>query len=136
MTDSQRNEIQRLRQTGLGYVKIAQILTLPANTVKSFCQRNPIRDISTVSAPTMNVCPQCGGQLPISVGHKPRRFCSDQCRSRYWAQHQAQIRRKSAVVSICAACGTHFSDYAKKARKYCCHACYITGRYKGGESRG
>lgn len=136
MTDTQRNEIQRLRQAGLGYVKIAQILTLPANTVKSFCQRNPIRDISTVSAPTMNVCPQCGGQLPISVGRKPRRFCSDQCRSHYWTEHQAQIRRKSAVVSICAACGTHFSDYAKKARKYCCHACYITGRYKGGESRG
>ena len=37
MTDTQRNEIQRLRLAGLGYVKIAQTLTLPVNTVKSFC---------------------------------------------------------------------------------------------------
>lgn len=136
MTDSQRNEIQRLRQTGLGYVKIAQTLALPVNTVKSFCQRNPVRDISTVSEPTTDVCPQCGGKLPISVGCKPRRFCSDQCRSHYWTEHQADIVRKSSVVSECAACGARFSDYAKKARKYCCHACYITGRYKGGENRG
>lgn len=136
MTDTQRNEIQRLRQAGLGYMKIAQTLTIPVNTVKSFCQRNPVHDISNVSEPTRSVCPQCGGQLPISAGRKPRRFCSDQCRAHYWTEHQAQIVRKSAVVSVCAACGTHFSDYAKKARKYCCHACYIVGRYKGGESRG
>ena len=136
MTDTQRNEIQRLRLAGLGYVKIAQTLTLPVNTVKSFCQRNPVHYISIVTEPTRNICPQCGGQLLISVGRKPRRFCSDQCRANYWTKHQAQIVRKSAVVSICAACGTHFSDYAKRARKYCCHACYIANRYKGGESRG
>ena len=94
MTDTQRNEIQYLRQAGLGYVKIAQTLTLPVNTVKSFCQRNPVHDISNVSEPTRNICPQCGGQLPISVGRKPRRFCSDHCRAHYWTEHQSQIARK------------------------------------------
>jgi endogenous inhibitor of DNA gyrase (YacG/DUF329 family) len=136
MTDTQRNEIQRLRQAGFGYVRISQTLKLPVNTVKSFCQRNPVRDTAAVSGSVRNVCPQCGALLPTNAERRPRRFCSDQCRSHYWTEHQEEIVRKSAVASICAACGTRFSDYANRARKYCCHACYILGRYKGGKTRG
>ena len=40
MTDTQRNEIKRLRQDGMGYVKIAQILDMSENTVKAYCRRN------------------------------------------------------------------------------------------------
>lgn len=132
MTDTERNEIQRLRQSGMGYVKIAQQLNLSANTVKSFCQRNPLSE-----SPAMpGICPQCGTPLPSGDGCRSRRFCSPECRTRYWAEHQAQISRKTAVASVCAACGKVFSDYAGKGRKYCSHACYIIGRYKGGDARG
>lgn len=136
MTDTQRKEIQRLRQAGIGYVKIAQTLAMSTNTVKSFCQRNPL----CVEAPAHNqksaVCPQCRMPLPTIDGHRARRFCSDICRARYWAEHQNEIVRKSVVKTICANCGKPFTDYAQKARKYCCHACYIAGRYSGGENRG
>lgn len=33
-----RNEIQRLRQEGYGYVRIAQMLGLSENSVKSFAE--------------------------------------------------------------------------------------------------
>ena len=133
MTDNQRNEIQRLRQSGMGYVKIAQMLDLSANTVKSFCQRNPLVKNALTSAP--DTCPQCGARLPANSGRKSRRFCSSECRTRYWSKHQAQIVRKTAVASVCAACGKTFTDYAGKGRKYCSHACYIKARF-GGKAHG
>ena len=136
MTETQRKEIQRLRQAGLGYVKIAQTLTLPANTVKSFCQRNPLYSSSKPIPSGAIACPQCGLQLALSNNHKVRRFCSDTCRMLYWTKHQQEIVRKTAVKVICATCGKSFTDYARKARKYCSHTCYIIGRYHGGDTHG
>ena len=40
MTNEQKLQIARLRRDGYGYVKIAQILGISNNTVKSFCRRN------------------------------------------------------------------------------------------------
>lgn len=40
MTDAQRIEIKRLREAGNGYTAIAQALSLPANTIKTYCKRN------------------------------------------------------------------------------------------------
>ena len=40
MNDAQRNEIKRLREAGTGYMAIAQALSLPANTIKTYCKRN------------------------------------------------------------------------------------------------
>lgn len=136
MTETQRKEIQRLRQAGMGYVKIAHSLGLSTNTVKSFCQRNPILELSPAQEKPNHVCPQCGSPIQSTEEHKSRRFCSDSCRAHYWTEHQKQITRQSAVTTICAVCGKSFEDYARKARKYCSHACYIVGRYQGGESHG
>ena len=40
MNDAQRSEIKRLREAGTGYMAIAQALSLPANTIKTYCKRN------------------------------------------------------------------------------------------------
>lgn len=40
MNDTQRNEIRRLRSAGTGYSAIAQVLSLSANTIKTYCKRN------------------------------------------------------------------------------------------------
>ena len=39
MNDAQRSEIKRLREAGTGYTAIAQALSLPANTIKTYCKR-------------------------------------------------------------------------------------------------
>lgn len=58
MTDTQRNEIQRLRRSGIGYVKIAQELHLSVNTIKTFCKRNGLggsRAVQVSAAPSFDV---------------------------------------------------------------------------------
>ena len=40
MTDQQKEQIAILRSQGYGYKRIAQIMELSDNTVKSFCKRN------------------------------------------------------------------------------------------------
>lgn len=40
MNDAQRSEIKRLREAGTGYTAIAQALSLPVNTIKTYCKRN------------------------------------------------------------------------------------------------
>ena len=40
MNDVQRSEIKRLREAGTGYTAIAQALSLPVNTIKTYCKRN------------------------------------------------------------------------------------------------
>ena len=40
MTNKQRETIQLLRKSGHSYQKIATMLDLSENTIKSYCQRN------------------------------------------------------------------------------------------------
>ena len=40
MTSEQKSQLIRLREEGLGYVKIGQILGVSKDTVRSFCRRN------------------------------------------------------------------------------------------------
>ena len=42
MKVTERDEINRLRSLGYGYIKIAQQLGLSENSVKSFCRRHPL----------------------------------------------------------------------------------------------
>ena len=43
MTNEERAMVTRLRQEGLGYKKIASALSLPVQTVKSWCVRHSIQ---------------------------------------------------------------------------------------------
>ena len=43
MTENQQEDIKALRQSGLGYKKIAATLSMSENTVKSYCIRNKLK---------------------------------------------------------------------------------------------
>ena len=45
MTEEQKAGIQKLRTDGYGYTKIAGMLGLSENTVKSFCRRKGLNGI-------------------------------------------------------------------------------------------
>ena len=51
MNDTQRSEIKRLREVGCGYTAIAQTLSLPANTIKTYCKRNGLGGMRAVKDP-------------------------------------------------------------------------------------
>lgn len=125
------NEIQRLRQEGYGYVRIAQMLGLSENSVKSFCRRHPLPTADSRKQ-AEGTCPQCGTKVD-----NRRRFCSDACRIAWWNAHREHPNGKSQSRFVCMNCGESFMGYSSQNPKYCCHACYIAARYgKGREDRG
>ena len=139
MTSLQKEQVRRMRREGISYSKIAESLGLSENTVKSYCKRNNLRVVSTptkVELPnteseteTFEFCKNCGKPIEQRPGMKPRKFCSDKCRTTWWNSHLDQVSRKSVYHLECAACGKPFDSYGNKNRKYCTHACYIKDRF-------
>ena len=124
MTNQQKDQITALRSQGYGYKKIAQIMELSDNTVKSFCKRNNVSSPVTIPHKE-SCCPQCGREIIQTGKTKKRRFCSDECRKLWWKEHP-NLSSKTAVYSfVCAECGNRFTAYGNRNRKFCCHDCYV-----------
>lgn len=131
MTEAQQDQIKNLCKDGLGYRKIATILELSENTVKSYCRRHGLECRKSVHILKVDVCRECGAKLYNTPGHRQRRFCSDECRKRFWKENQSLINRGNQQETICPVCGERFHDYSKKKRRYCSQECYQQSR-KGG----
>jgi len=134
MTLLQKERITEMRTNGDSYSKIAATLDISKNTVKSFCQRNNLGDMSAKSTTPMpaddgNHCKQCGQEIQQHPKMKQRKFCSDECRAAWWAAHPEALNKKANYDFLCAYCGTPFTAYGNKGRKYCTHACYVAGRF-------
>lgn len=125
MNDHHRRQIQHLHQAGYGYVRIAKTLGLSENTVKSFLRRNPV----TIESKQTTSCRQCGAAFQQSAGHRPRVFCSDQCRSAWWNHHHDDLSGKSMITTFCACCGKPVRSFPSKPRRFCSRACYLSSRY-------
>ena len=132
MTSEQKKEIIRLRSQDVGYTTIANLLGISKDTVKTFCKRNDIGGVRAEIKNTAEGCPHCGKPVPQIPGRKPRRFCSDECRKKWWNSHPEKVGQKAVYEFTCPSCGEHFTAYGNNHRKYCSHACYISARYKGG----
>jgi endogenous inhibitor of DNA gyrase (YacG/DUF329 family) len=76
-----------------------------------------------------SVCPQCGKNIAPVSGRKPKKFCSDECRVRWWNSHSGQVSRKALYSFKCASCGGDFTAYGNSNRRYCSHACYCADRF-------
>ena len=127
MTNVQKQQIIDFRKQGYGYIKIGQMLGVSDNTISSYCRRNGL-DLDTVSKAVP--CKQCGKPIKRACGRKPKKFCSDACRIRWWNEHLDCVNRKAVYEFTCANCGRTFFAYGNKDRKYCSHACYIADRYE------
>ena len=122
-----------MRGSGLGYKNIAQALNLPLGTVKSFCRRENI----TATGPTVydeNHCRQCGKPLIQKSKVKQRKFCSKECRIKWWTAHPCARNgnTKSSHNAVCENCRKAFTAYGNAPRKYCSHNCYVEARFGGG----
>lgn len=142
MTKEQKLQIARLRRDGYGYVKIAQILGISDNTVKSYCRRNhltgkAVKEKSQVrisSDEGLQLCMSCGVSVKQIPGRKQKKFCSDKCRMKWWNSHLDKVKRKAVYEFICPTCGKRFTAYGNSHRKYCSHECYVVNRFGGGQN--
>ena len=139
MTTEQKKRIHLLRQRGLGYGEIAEVLGMQKNTVKTYCWRNGLLAddappvVPAEKEPTA-ACKQCGRKLRPSRT-KPRKFCCESCRHIWWNANNAGVKRKGRRTVICAHCGAFFECYAYTGKKYCSRRCYFVHRFPdGGEA--
>ena len=133
MTTQEKQTITNLHEKGLGYKKIATETGISENTVKSFLKRMATADDQkkTDQSAVVFSCPQCGKEFHQQPGRKPKKYCSDSCRYKWWNSHMNQVCRDSLRESTCPVCGKAFSAYSSRSRKYCSHDCYIRDRFGG-----
>jgi len=128
MTSTQKSIVKDMREDGKSYGEIAKWLGMSINTVKSHCQR---KKISPLSKPNPNAlyCKQCRLEMEKIPKRKLKKFCSDKCRSTWWATHPELVNRKAIYDFFCVYCGKEFIAYGNNNRKFCNHACYIASRF-------
>ena len=80
-------------------------------------------------------CSVCGKEIRQKETGRPRKFCSDPCRRRYWKAHPKPEHWDSYHEQVCPVCGrTFFARHEnKRQRRYCSRACANRGRTLKGE---
>ncbi len=130
MTTEEIQIINDLQQQGLGYKKIAAVTGLTVNTVKAYCRRHRI-DAPAIVAPEA-FCRGCGKPITRIPHTKPRIYCSDECRMRYWNSHRDEVKHHAVYSFRCPNCGREFHSFGNPHRKYCSRECVSEARRKGG----
>ena len=77
MTKQQKAEIESLHKEGISYRRIAEKIGVSVSCIKSYFYRKQKRD-------TVLLCEQCHKPIITSVIRSNRRFCSLECKSRWW----------------------------------------------------
>ena len=125
LSEVEKRKIIAMKLKGMGSKAIARQLQLNPSAVKTFIHRHG-KDPEYVA--TMGLCPSCGSPVEQIPGRKPKKFCSDACRMKWWAQHQEQMDRTLYTIT-CMHCGRSF-ETANPKRKFCGRACYADSRRK------
>ena len=110
MTEKEKAEVVRLRNSGRSYSEIAKATGFKEGTLKSVISR----------AVSSRFCDSCGKALSGRQG----RFCSDACRYKWWKAH------RDCGDRVCPVCGRSFKA-ADLRRTYCSRDCYHRSREKG-----
>ena len=77
------------------------------------------------------ICPYCGTRLFNPATGRKKRFCSDECRRKWWNSNRDKLNKNSEALYeiMCEGCGKRFISYGNSKRKYCSHDCYVNYRY-------
>ena len=123
LSEYEKQMIIALKLKGYGSKRIAGQLGLNHSAVKTFIHRHG--DDTTYTA-ALGLCPCCGTPLVQTPGARAKKYCSDACRLKWWAQHQDQMDRTLYTIT-CTQCGRSFETPNPK-RKFCGRACYAESR--------
>ena len=135
MTETQAIQIRELRLQGAGYKAIASGVGLSRDVVRNYCKTHDLDGYAVeVVANTKEqggICPWCSQVMRQPGTGRKRRFCSDTCRRRWWANHPEESQKQEAAFyeKTCVYCGRPFTRYGNKNNKYCSHKCYVRDRY-------
>lgn len=145
MTEVQETRIRELRLKGLGYRRIATEAGLSRDIVRNYCRSKGMAGYAAALEKNVSeqisqgkACLYCGKEIEQPATGRPKKFCSESCRRRWWRVHPEISEQKDTALytMICAYCGREFFSYGNRKRKYCCHNCYIKDRFWRGEENG
>jgi endogenous inhibitor of DNA gyrase (YacG/DUF329 family) len=138
MKETEKQQIYALRLKGVGYKAIAAVLGISRDSIRGFCKRNGLDGDSKVVSLNLEekkrnqlICPCCGKPIKQKERGRSRRFCSDECRRKWWNDHPQERNKKDSAIYkyTCPHCGKEFSCYGNRTRKFCSHDCYIKSRF-------
>ena len=62
MNGQQKAQIEKYRRAGMGFVEISYRLGISVSTIKSYCYKHSVQDMTAES--DVPLCPQCGQPVP------------------------------------------------------------------------
>lgn len=120
------NSIDSLRREGLGYKRIAAIMGLSIDTVKSYCMRHPLAETNSEVR-----CKQCDVLVEQTPHRNKKQFCSDESRMTWWNAHPEMVKRKTTDTLVCRYCGNQL--YTTAARQESFPTVLVTLIFEGRE---
>lgn len=130
MTAEQKMRVTQLRENGIAISKIADMLGLTRDAVKSYCSRHNILS-KTDGESSVDLCPCCFQVLTHTPKHKKKKFCSTACKQKWWSAHRYMIKHKITVSCTCKYCGAEYQRLPSSTQKFCNQRCYFAYRYGG-----
>lgn len=155
--DSRREQVRELRQRELSCKEIAERIGIPEGNVIIYCLQLGL----PVTGPcwTMKLSPEdeawlryrrgvpdgrkclvCGKILNQPNRGRKKKFCSDECRNKYWNDRWRESAEEHGREAVCENCGKTFyaTNENKTQRRFCSRDCYFEYRYgvKGDERDG
>lgn len=109
MTENEKKRVSELRSAGLGYTAISKQLSISVNTVKSYCRRNSLPSLKATKT-----CEQCCKPIVQNPKYKPKRFCCDACRNKWWNSHLHLVKRKAITHLPVRLADVSFKNTEKK----------------------
>ena len=116
-----RKKIVELKEQGKSYREIATLLNIPLGSVKGIC--SIVKHQSPIT-----YCKFCGKPIKLTKHKREKKFCSDNCRQKWWTSHKNLIKKKTFRVNTCKFCGKTFIGYGNRERFYCCRDHYDRAR--------
>lgn len=116
-------EILRLQLQGYGYRRIANMLSMSPNTVKSYVKNHSVVDYIKEGLP---FCLCCGKDLVHLPKKRKKKFCSIECKRKWWNTNKAKTN--NVITSQCNQCGKEYQHYKSKQKKFCSRKCYYESK--------
>ena len=127
LTQQEKTSIIEMRKLGYTYKRISEIHNVNINTIKTFVSRHG-SDVEYL-ANQPKLCKNCGSPIEQAKNGKPKIFCCNECRSKWWAANKDKGIKRTQYTITCANCGIEFKTSARN-RKYCSIGCYNKVRCK------
>ena len=126
MTELEKEKLFKLRVQGCDWEFISKELSVPENTLKSYCYRNGLTDNDLAE---INECCYCHKAVSQKAKGNKRLFCSEKCRSAWRRVHHKL--KEPVYHHICVGCGAAFDTVGNKSQRYCSMDCYRKNRCGG-----